>query len=789
MSGEKIARVARLFIIGVLVIFSFGAAGEICGGLFETTAAAFGSKFPDNRSEDIRTVLSQVRKADVKAGKPENSRGIPVAVMVVEEKPRAIVAWDLKAGRELWKVAPPIRSEIAIGNDLVVFQSSTDVMALNLGDGKVAWKYKIEDGWDYHGADVSGDVAAISIGVGRGGAGSYSTGRLLALNSKNGSFLWEHSSGGGLLGEPLVFGGLVFAPWDRQKIVVIDAEEAEEICRLRAIDYTINSVNADSSGVYYSSLAAGANLSMIFRFDENAATGTREGSTMFVPDIKPVPGDPSFEKDGFAEALAGRVAREKIRFHWKSTASVPNMVRMAGNQFYLHYWRYIIAFNASTGQVHWIHRSTNDIESMSAVSDGAIGIDSNGRLFFLDAVTGAEVWSQDTGHKTLAGVFDADGFKPGISAGESANPLAGLRKMVWDKDNRMLPIRSYGAFLMAAIPVPEVTRDLLEVYSDPSTPKGLRDAVVKALEKRKVGAEYLVDSLHMHYDYLEQSHSPPMNIVAPALVNMKEHSSVPGLLSRLMDHETPVDHLTDITVAIRELGNPSVVDPLRNFLTLYHADSALLEHEDALAVAAQGILKFGTKKDDEPFVMNIRDDTQTLPELKSLLRRILDPIAAAKADTEAKIEEETKAKTKIEAEIKAKAESEAAAIVPDALPHEQVNKTISENQKVLRPCVKNALGKAPTLQNIRLRFVITGATGRASDLRILPNNIPGLQECLQDGLKEIQFAKFRNLRQMATYTITILSGASSPAVDMSQPEQPKPEEPKLEKQSIEADVY
>ncbi len=703
-----------------------------------------------------------------------------MAVVVVEDNPRSIVAWDLKNGRKMWMVAPPIRSEVVLGGDLAVFHSSDDVIALDLKSGKKAWNYKIEEGWEYHGTDVSEDVAAISIGVGRGGAGSYSTGRLLALNAENGATLWEHRSGGGLIGKPLVVGGLVLAPWDRQKIVLIDVDEGEEVCRLLATDYTINYVDADENGVYYSSLATGADLSMIFRFDENSATGTREGSTMFVPDIKPVPGDPSFNRDAYAKAVAGRSAREKIRFHWKPAASVPNLIRMMDNQFYLHYWRYIIAFDASTSKVRWVHRSSKDIESISVVSGGVIGAESDGRLFLLSAGSGAEVWSQKTEYKILAAVFDADGFKPSTSPGTSANPLVGLKEMIWDKDNRMLPIRSYAAFLMAEFPVPEVTRILLAVYSDPSTPKGLRDSVVRALEKRTVGAEYLVDSLKMHYDYLKQTHAPPMNIVAPSLVNMKEHSATPDLLTRLTDHETPVEHLSDISTAIRELGNSSVVDTLKDFFTVYHADSSFLGYEDALGITAECILKFGDKENAERFVISMRDDPQTLPELKMLLRKLINPIAADKAEQEAKAKAEQEAETKAEQEAKAKADKEKKVMVPNAISRDQINKTISSHQKELRPCVQDALRQAPTLQSIRLRFVITGESGKASKLRILPNNIKGLDKCLEKGLQSMQFPQFRNPRQMATYTISIRSNTAHQ--DFRQPAAP-PNEPQQTDQS------
>ena len=111
------------------------------------------------------------------------------------------------------------------------------------------------------------------------------------------------------------------------------------------------------------------------------------------------------------------------------------------------------------------------------------------------------------------------------------------------------------------------------VYTDPATPDGLRDTVAAALEKRSIGSQYLVQALDMHYDFIAQTEPAPMDVIAPALITMKERSAVPGLLSQLTDHETPLDHLPLILNAIIELGDASVTDTLKNFVTRYHADS------------------------------------------------------------------------------------------------------------------------------------------------------------------------------------------------------------------------
>ncbi len=734
--------------IGVSVIFCFGAAGEICGSFFDTTASAFGTSFPDNNPEDMRKVVKRLAKnAEVGPATPKNRLGRPVAVLVAEGEPRRVIAVDLQGGASVWSRDLPVHSHVTIGGDTAIFVSGNDVVALSLADGRTLWDYEIDEGWEYRGAAADRGVVVFSIGVGGEDEGGYGVGRLIALKEETGGTLWENNSGGGLLGEPEIEGKMVFVPWDRQKVAVLDLYEGREIARVRGDDYPIHYVEAEAGVAYFGSNSTARAVATLLRFDEAAATGKKEGSTVFVPQLAEVPGDPGFDRDAFSRPSAGRSAREKIRFHWQPAPAPPGEIAMADGAFYLHYWRYIIAFDAQTSDVRWTYRSSKDIESMDAVAGGVVGVDSSGRLFFVNAQTGAEVWAHDTGAKVLTAAFDAAGVNTG-SGGMGTKPLDGLREILWDKDNRMLPIRAYAAMLLADLPEPKVTENLLEVYSDASTPVGLRKAVVKALKKRNTGAQYLVAALHMRYDFLEQTHPAPMDVVAPALVNMGERSAVPGLLTHLMDHETPVDSIRPIAKAIHALGDPSVAPTLRQFLVLYHADASLLGHEDALAAVAAAYLDFGGEPARQ-LLASMKDEPQTLPDLKQKIARVLDP----------KVEQEDAAKREVEtAAQEKKAEPppamQAAPLRRD-LTRDTINNTIAKNKALFTPCVQAALGHKPNLQSIRMRFVISGHTGRASDVRVLPIDIPGLGQCLESGFAALTFPMFQNLRQQATYVIRI----------------------------------
>lgn len=753
MSFARRARNAlHSIILGALVMFCFGAAGEICGNFLDTTAAAFGPSFADNKVDDLKAVNKRLATAAKPTAGLGNSLGKAVAVAVLDATPRAVAAFELKTGQKLWQVETPVRSELTVAGDLVVFQAGNEVVGHDLRDGKLLWSYEIEEGWDFFGADVEGGHTALAIGVGGDEAGGYANGQLVVLDSRTGSVKWRNGSGGGLIGRPAVHAGLVFAPWDRQKIAIIDAESGEELARIRALDYTINSVRADETGAYLGSNPTTTVLASLTRIDEAVAIGKREGSSVFMPSVSPVPGDPAFVKDGFARPVAGRSATEKIMFHGRPAAG-RTPVSFGGDVFYLHYWRFIIAFDATTSQVRWTFTSEKDIESMAAVQTGAVFVDSDGKAGFVDGNTGAEVWSAPLGVKVLTVAFDAATFAP-ASGGAPVPAVAGLKSILLDKDNRMLPIRAYAALLLASLPAPEVTRDLLEVYSDAATPKGLRDAVVEALKRRTSGSEFLVSALHMRFDFLEQTQPPPMAVVAPALVNMQERASVPGLVEHLLDHETPIAYLAPIAKAIVALGDSSTVGPLSQFLTLYHADSSFVGHEAALVSVCEALLKFGGDT-GQKLVLQALNDPQSLPDLKAGINALLVPAPA---------EQPGQANAAV---AQAPRETVSAPIV-DALPNllspDVINRTVAKNQTVLVPCVQAALGTMPTLQSLRLSFILNGQTGQASNVRVLPSTIPGLRECITNGLAQVEFPRFRSLNQGANYTIRIRNQAGADSV-------------------------
>ncbi|MBN2342496.1 MAG: PQQ-binding-like beta-propeller repeat protein [Deltaproteobacteria bacterium] len=747
------------FFLSAAVIFCFGATGEICGPLFETTADAFEARFPENKADDLKKVTSKIKKGDMLS--ITNKTGHPIIIMTTAKPKAGLLAWDISTQKILWQIETPVNSPIVLKNNTVLLQTGINIAAYDADSGTERWRFPVEEGWSYYGADISKDTVVLSMGIGSSNDGEYANGRLMAVRLSDGKQLWQNLTGNGLLGKPATKGKYVFVPWKKKQIAVIQLDTGEEVSRIRADDYTINFVQSTAQGVFYGTNATEKHVASLFRLDQKSTTGKRVESNTFTPQISPVPNAPGFAADTFNKPSIELSTSDRIRFYWLAKKSnVP--FQFYGNVYYLHYWRYIIAFDADTHQVRWTYMSDEDLHTLHAVKDGIFAITTSGTLQYADAKTGKTDWVQASGITPTSVAFDIQGYTPKVKlSGETPNPRKGLKRMIIDKDTRMLPIRIYATELLSDIDDSNITGDLLQLYADATLPAALQKKIVEKLAERETGAEALIASLDVHYDFLNQTSAPPMSVIAPALANMGAQKALNGLLSQLLNYETPTQNIEAIASSVLKLGNETVVTPLFEFITLYHADSSFIGNESGLARICEVVLKFGGAS-YKPKIAEIRDEPQTLPELKKQLLTILDPNADQKAMAAA-IKKAQEAEIARQKALELKAAQEIANR-PYYLTRDQISKTIARNAHLLRPCIKNALEKRLSLTQVRMKFSITGETGKPSGLQVLPPDIPGLQQCLSDALTEIEFPKFKNLRQSASHTIRI-TGVKRPKPD------------------------
>ena len=413
----------------------------------------------------------------------------------------------------------------------------------------------------------------------------------------------------------------------------------------------------------------------------------------------------------------------------------------------------MVALSAETDAVQWTSAAPEDLGAVHATEHGLFTVSTNGTIRFLSAETGRSLWEAPTDCKPASVLFHVPGFVPARDTSpDRPDPRLGLRDIILDNDNRLIPFRAWAVSLLGRLEIPEVTADLMALYADATLPPALQTALTQALQNRTSGLDYMQQALQMKYDYLEQTKSPPMGIIAPSLARFNDAASLDGLMAHLFDHETPATDMTPIAAAILETGNETIVPSLRDFAILYHADTSFLGHEDALATICRAILAFGGT-DGSTLVASLRDDPQTLPGLRKQLLVILDPDAEAKAAAK-KAEEEQAAALAKQAELEKK-KAEAFANRPDYLAPGHIRVMMGKASVLLRPCIKDALSRRMSLTQVRMNFAIDGTTGAASDLKVIPADIPGLEQCLSQAMTKITFPPFKNPRQSASHTIHI----------------------------------
>jgi hypothetical protein len=571
------------------------------------------------------------------------------------------------------------------------------------------------------------------------------------------------------MGEAAASSDLVFVPWDRQNISVLNAGSGVEICRIRSKDDVVNFIVSRPEGVYYGSRG-------LYRFDKRSWTGKKTESTYYEVPIKGVPGNPELLTDKLVPITGLTTARDKIRFFWSPTLGPEQTkIEFLDSAVYMLYYRFLYAFDQNSGKLKWVYRNKVDVEHVQVVPGGLYLVDKKGEIVFLEASRGEAVHRVSTGSNIVTGVLDVGRSAPSFTppAGEQEPLRGGLIEMILDNDNRLVPIRKYTLSFLADIHDPEVTKDLLDVYIHKGIPKEMKEVAREMLLGRESGAAYLVDSMKYHYDYLEEMIPPPMGVVAQALVKMNAKEGVPGLVQHLLDHETPPDDMREIANALLQLGDVSIIPTLKDFIIRYHADTAFKEDLDTLVTLVKVIHRYGSEA-DKGFLRKVEKDPTTLAAFSDQIDKVFKDYEQALLDAKLKEEQEKLAKAKAAEDndgdgipngvdkcplVKGVPELEGCPVVspkapiPQTLTQKQISVTLSKHASEFSPCIQEYVAKHPETAQIRLKFIITNK-GKAEKLMTLPSDAK-LSSCLLTKIVKVKFPPIKSLKQNAQYVILI----------------------------------
>ncbi len=728
--------------IRALAILALGASLAGCGAAH---LEAFSYQFADNQASSLEGVLARL-PAPSQASRPTNATGAPLLVATTHDAPRQLEAIDPSTAEVRWSYALDAQTRPEILGDLVLCSDRARLVALDAASGRLRWQRALPD-LAYVGAARDGGTVFLAFTVGALG-GARRDGDLVAVDAATGSERWRHRITG-VLGQPAAEGGVVFVPYERQSISMLDALTGDEIARVRSTDDVIAWVRADPSGIYYGHRG-------LYRLTSGSAAGTRAAATRIEPPIPSIPplheGEQErpvdLEDDGFLPKPGTRSARGRIHLYASPRlATTDEPVAVLDDTYYFVYYRYVFAMNVD-GSLRWARILEQDVIGAQVLEGGLFTVGEQGQLRVLDRVNGQDAWSGGSAMQLSSVAIDVAGLPITPSAAAPRPVREVLNEIALDPDNRLVAARAYAVRLLGALPEPEITRDLLDLYQQRSMPRALRDAIAATLRTRTSGSEFLVAALSTRYDFIEETSGPPLELIVPSLIQMHATDAVPGLVQQMNDHETSAAALPIVVQAIAELGDASVVPALRAFLILYRADSTFSEHAEPLVEAARGIFQLGGPEGRE-LLTALAGEPRTLPLVTQAIGGLYE--AEERQARELAAREEADA-----ARAADEAAREARAALPTALSQEQINQVFAEHAETLRDCVAGEVQRNPLLGQVRVVFILTN-DGRASEIGVAPSS-DELTRCMTERVAAFEFPQFRQRRQRAAFTIALRGG-------------------------------
>ena len=541
---------------------------------------------------------------------PINDGKQPRVFVVTAGSPKTITAFDLASGNVMWKADADVQSRIAVGGDFIVALEGSQLVARDQARGGVRWK-----------KGVSGKFVGVAADARRvylvsHGSGGY----VLTAYDASGTQRWT-ADASGELGAPAAHGGVVYVPYLRQWLSILDGESGELLTRIRGIDEQISMLDVTSQRAYYGSKQG------VFVLDEKSATGKRADATYGKVKIPAQLEGTTYGVDVYDPVQLMYTAAERKRVLW-TTTTVGGQLQLPGEGYAIHYFRYLLGFDTS-GELTWAY-SHPRVELVASDHTGStlVGIAANGDVVAVDPKDGSVRVKKSLGttQPVLGATFDADGWTP---SGEIEKPdtVAVLVSIARDRDARFDRVKELAVRRLAQLPGAEVTQHLLAVIADPRQPQKLKDTVVELLMERKdaTSLSVLTTQLQVKTDYIAGTQPESLAAVAKGIAGLAgtqlDPKQVAAALAALQSHleapSTSNGELVQIIHAMTAIGGGAERPVLASHLLLYHADDNLGDDaawQKAIVVA----LEKGGPTERE-MLRYVARDPRTRPKLATLI--------------------------------------------------------------------------------------------------------------------------------------------------------------------------
>ena len=609
-----------------------------CGG------TAFSPSFRDNNLDDLKAALSGTRPPADFA--PVNRTGKPLVFLVTTD-PTQIVAYDLEANKELWKVNADITSKVVVGKARIFHRSGKGTLvSRDLTSGRQLWQHSIFGGDRLLGMTTDGtDLYYVTEYVKRAEDGTAAT--LVALKGANGGIRFKRPSKG-RLGAPTAHGNKLFIPLRSQSLAMVDTLTGEELARIRSKEEMLLWARPTPVGFLY------GGKSGVYKLDDKSISGTKGESTFLAASL-PSSVRPVYWWDGYNAALAGYTAYDRNRLLWQLGGKGDTFQQ---DTIFVHNYRFFFAFDTKKKSgdgplLKWVYSfPRHDVVASIHTGKALLLVANNGTLVTLDPATGTPTQSASLEIKVRGASFDAGGLAPASGDGVKPNLRESLTQVIWDPDRRFGAVKLFAVEQLARLTGETVSGDLVKIV----TREGIDPAVYKLAGKMIVDRHdakalpIYLDTLRPHYDFIEATRAAAVDIMAQAVGDLKAKEAVQPLLDHLKDPETPIPAVEDIVKALIAIGDKSVVIPFRDWLLYYRADSNFMDSSLVLNLIADGLLLLGGEEERQ-LLSFVQNDSQTIKPLRTYLAEALKRSDAKKdpaATTgEAKKEGAAKASTPV----------------------------------------------------------------------------------------------------------------------------------------------
>tara|TARA_R110002096_G_scaffold77896_7_gene183314 strand:- start:49324 stop:51348 length:2025 start_codon:yes stop_codon:yes gene_type:complete len=581
-----------------------------CGG-----TGSFGLSSGDNDPAKLTAAFATVKAPP--AG-PINSTGKPMVFLAARGTPKQLVAFDLEAKKELWRVEADVSSKVVVGRDFVAHrQGENTLVGRDVRTGAQLWSTPLDG--TFVGAAADTDRVYFTM---KSGGRSWV---LQALNGKTGDELWDAESNGAL-GAPEARGGLVFSPFMKQWLAILDAKNGKQLTRIRGIDEEISFVRTTPEHVYFGSKAG------VFLLDERAASGKRAQSTYGNAKLPKDFIRVHYHWDAFDPIQAGYSAYDRNRVLWDADAA-DDKLAFSNDLVTVQTYRFFFGFSATSGDLEWAYNHPRVDIVASAQLGTSIGMASMlGEIGALDPVTGQRIYEAKIPGQFIGGTFDATGWAPNERDGEASGTAAALASIARDRDARFNDVKKFAVTALSQLKGGDVTRDLLVLIQNDKTPPYLLQTAAQVLVDRKdpAGLPYLVEALDVRHDYVEGTKPRAIGIAAQAIAAMDpagidaslRGKAVEGLIAHLTSPSTAVGDLVHLVRALGRIGAGAERSTLSSFLLVYRADPAFATQIDAVSATIDVLLSTGGTAERE-IVSYVAEDPLSQPTVAEYASRAL----------------------------------------------------------------------------------------------------------------------------------------------------------------------